>query len=348
MPVRSLAHARHSAFALLLLVGLAGCLPSSCQRQRSRALLPADSLSRQFAEALPVDTLRPVWTTSGTEAVPLGYPRTLAFAGDQLLVSDAETNAIVALSEDGTPDQMWADADLDVPYLAGLRGDTVVVYSPGAERIDLLVDGRSVRQVPLPDLPEDALRYVGATDEALYLKVLREDEPSYLARLDQQGRIAERIALPGPHWRHAGLLRAWGDSLLSLAGYRPVVDVLPPGASRTDTLALYGFDSPMLPNSRLFLTGEEYEPPLLTASASPTGDRLFVLNMRPGWLRIDVFDRQGQLQHRLVEPNPRQRAGSDFFPIDLAVRRADDGAYQMAVAVVKPEPHVSLWRWDPE
>ena len=65
--------------------------------------------------------------------------------------------------------------------------------------------------------------------------------------------------------------------------------------------------------------------------------------MRPGWLRLDVYDRAGRLQHILVQPDPA--FDTDFYPIDLAVRRSEAGRYEIAIAVVKPAPAVKLYHW---
>jgi len=166
----------------------------------------------------------------------------------------------------------------------------------------------------------------------------------YVAHLDEHGGIITRVSLPGPYWRHAGLLRVWGDSLLSLSGFRPILDVLPTDLSiPLDSLPLVGFDSPMLARSLTFLHGETHEPPLLSTSATPVGDWLFVLNLRVGWLRIDVYDRAGRLQHILVQEDPG--FNTEFYPMDLAVRSPEAGLYEMAVVLVKPVPEVKLYRW---
>ena len=330
---------------LLLLLLLPGCLPYSCNRTETRALAPADSLSRQIAAGVVPDTLEALWQTAGPEATPLVFPRTVGFGpGGQLYVTDAEADRLFAFSAEGTLLEVHTWDGLAVPYLAGRRGDTLVVFSPETHRLDFVVDGVPVRTVATPDdLPRGPLQYAAATSRALFFKVDGDDFDGYLARLDEAGRVDERYALPGPPWRHAGLLRAWGDSLLSLAGYRPVIDVLPPGGTRLDTLALAGFDSPMLPRSYAFLRGDTHAPPLLSSAAAPAGDRLFVLNLRAGWLRIDVYDRQGHLQAVLVQEDPQY--DRQFFPMDLAVRRAEDGAYEIAVAVPKPRPALHLYRW---
>lgn len=333
-----------SSYFLLVLLTLTGCLPSSCQRQESRALLPADSLSRDRAAAVPMDTLRLAWQATGSEAHPLAYPRTVRFGPDgRLYVADVERNSVFVFEADGTLAAEWAPDAFEVPYLAGFRGDTVVVFNPAALRLDFVAGGTAVRSLALPAEPRrGALVYAEAAGGAVYFKQVGEGVDGYLARVDPGGRTT-RFDLPPPYWRHAGLLRTWGDSLLSLSGYRPVVDVLSGTPARLDTMALHGFDSPMLARSRLFLLGEVGEAPLLSSAASAAGDLLFVLNLRPGWLQIDAFDRSGLLQRRLTQPDPDLR--KDFFPQDLAVRRLPDGTFEAAVVFREPWPRLDLYRF---
>ncbi|RMF59718.1 MAG: hypothetical protein D6746_07860, partial [Bacteroidetes bacterium] len=84
---------------------------------------------------------------------------------------------------------------------------------------------------------------------------------------------------------------------------------------------------------------------LLTASADAVGDALFVLNMRPGWLRVDVYDAAGRIQHILTQENPA--FNQEYYPADLAVRRTADGAFEIAVVASKPAPTLTLYRWHP-
>lgn len=335
----------HAAAALLLV--LAGCFPSSCRRTETRALFPSDSLSREMAEQTSVDTLRLAWEARTTEAVPLAYPRTVLFGEDgTVYVGDAERNSLFAFGTDGRYREEIAPEQLDVPYLAGHQGDTLVVFSAGAGRFDFVADGDIVQSADVgADPARQTLQYGAYWKGNLYYKAVGEDAEGYIARLDARGEVAERAVLPGPYWRHAGFLRAWGDSLLSLSGYRPVIDVATEegDALRLDTLALTGFDSPMLARSRLFTLGEVYDPPLLTASAAAAGDRLFVLNMRPGWLRVDVYNRHGRLQNVLVQENPL--IDKNFYPTDIAARRTSGGDYEIAVVVPEPVPRVVLYRW---
>lgn len=337
----------------LVLAGLllmTGCLPYSCQREANKAVFPSDSLSREIARDVSSDTLDLLWTVGGTEAHPLEYPRTVRFVeGGGLAVSDAERNSLFRFTEEGEVERETSDEAFDVPYLMGSRGDTLVVFNAGADRVDRTVEGRRLTnksfsfERPAPE----ALVYMMASDTSLYAKVVGEDIESYIARLDDEGRSVARAPLEGPHWRHAGFLRLWGDSVVSLSGFRPVVNLLPAAfqeESRPDTLALKGFDSPMLERSYAFAQGDVSKPPLLTPSAAPVGDLLFVLNLRPGWVQIDAYDRNGRLQHRLVERH--EMGDQNFYPIALDARRSEEG-YEFAVTLRSPEPQLELFRWQP-
>lgn len=333
-------------FPLVLLFLLAGCLPSSCQRVESQAISPADSLSRQIASQMMPDTLRFVRRMAGPEEAALAYPRTLRFGPDgRLYVSDAKQNSIYAFSEGGAFLDAFTWDGIAVPYLVGQRGDTLLVFNPEAEQIDFVKGEQLVHRVSLPaDLPERSLRYVTADDEAIYVKVVAQDVAGYILRLDAQGTPVARTALPGSQWRRAGFLRIWGDSLLSLSGFLPVVDVLQRDLSAPiDTMALVGFDSPMLRRTLSYMRGDTDQAPLLSSSAAPVGSSLFVLNIRPGWLRIDVYDHTGRLEHILVERDPGYN--KDFYPVDLAVRAVRSDQYEIAIAVIEPVPEVRVYRW---
>ncbi len=334
--------------AIFLCLLFSGCLPSGCERDGYTELTPADSLSRQIAAATPTDTLELVWSATGGPEAPLEFPRTVRFGLDgRLFVSDVERDGVFVFTPEGRFVREVTDETLDVPFLAGLRGDTLVVLTAGTDALAFVHAGRVVRRLPLPFDREgrSSLIYAAATDTALYAKLVGEEVDNVVVRLDARGAVAERVPLPGPHWRHAGMLRPWGDSLLSLSGFRPVVDVVPlpmQGAARVDTMALRGFDSPMLARSRAFLVGDVSTAPLLTAAAAPAGDALFALNLRPRRIQVDVYDRAGRLQRRLVTPD-----GADsHYPRDVDVRWRD-GGYDIAVVLTDPAPRLDLYRWVP-
>lgn len=333
---------------IVALLFLAGCLPSSCQRMESTTLLPADSLSRETSASAPVDTLRLAWTISGTEHHALAYPRTVRFGGgDTIFVADVERNSIFVVAGG----RIASEVDLggvEVPYLAGLAGDTISIFSPASLSFYRLHDLRLVDSTKIDDPGRQPTSLVyGAAGETLHYKRVDPDRGGFVASFTRQGAAIDTTELEGPHWRYAGLLKMWGDTLISLSGFRPVIDMVAPqqeqGEMVSDTLALVGFDSPMLARSRSFMLGEVHEAPLLSSSAAPSGELLFVLNMRAGWLQVDVFGRDGVLRTHLVPPGREyQRA---FFPQDLDVRRTG-GGFEIAVAYSQPEPSLSLYVWE--
>lgn len=345
------AHSSSLPYIALALFLFSGCLPSGCDRDDDyTTLTPADSLSRQIASETPLDTLQHVWTALGDSSRRLDFPRTVRFGpNQQLYVSDVERNSVFAFTPEGQFVREIAIDLFDIPYLAGVRGDTLVVLNAGSDQLTLVHGNRLVRSLPVAvgRSGKSSLLYAAATDTALYAKVVGDEVDNIVAHINRDGEIARRVPLPGPHWRHAGMLRVWGDSLLSLSGFRPVVDVLPlplTDTTQADSMALRGFDSPMLGRSRAFLTGEITKAPLLTAAAAPAGDRLFVLNLRPGWLQVDVYNRTGQLQHRLTQKETMYE--ESFYPRDIAVQRRD-GGYDLAVIFTDPEPRLDLYRWTP-
>ncbi|MCS3626307.1 hypothetical protein [Salinibacter ruber] len=332
---------------LCLGIWLPGCLPYSCQPQPNEALYPSDSLSRQVAEETPTDTLRRRWQTGGTKAHPLVHPRTVRFVeGGGLAVSDVERNSVFRFGADGRLVREIGDEGFRTPYLIGTRGDTLVVFNAESNRIDRVVDGRRDGPSVSYERPApETLVYMLATDTTMYAKVVGQNTDSFVARLGADAQPTSRAPLRGPHWRYAGFLRAWGDTLVSLSGFRPAVDMLPRGfrdGTTPDSLALVGFDSPMLERRYAFGQGDVTEAPLLSPAAAPVGDMLFVLNLRPGWIQIDAYDRRGRLQRRLVERN--DETNPNFYPLDLDARRTEDG-YVFAVAIRSPEPRLKVLEW---
>ena len=218
--------------------------------------------------------------------------------------------------------------------------------------MDLVVGDEVVQSVAVPEHRNgNAL----LTERGLFYKTAPEDSVARVYHLGLDGAERARYDLAGPYWRHLGFLRAWGDSVLVLSGYRPVVDVLTPSTPAgavLDTLALAGFDSPQLERSRLWAAGDVDEPPLLSPAAAVVGDRLFVLNARPGWVHIDVFRRDAGpdgprllLERSLMQRNPR--IDNDFYAVDLAARRVD-GGIEFIVLTTKPAPALTFFRWMPE
>lgn len=330
-------------WAILAATLFAGCLPSSCSREESRALFAADSVSRAFAESLPVDTLALVFETP-TERPIFELPRTLAFDGGGLAVSDAKSNQLVRLSLDG---QVLATYKLSpdvapggIPFIVGSSADTLFVFSAGDNTITGLVDGRRVSHFALAAIDASKqLRYVAADETGFWVKAIDPDDGATAAHYDRAGTRGSAMSLDGPYWAHAGILRTAGDSVLSIRGYMPVVDAIS-ATGQVDSLRLHGFDSPMLARMRLHRVGDAKSPPLLIPSAAFVGGRIYAINARPGWLRVDVYDSTLTLETILVEPNPG--FAKAFYPTDIAVREEADRIL-VAISQQEPEPVVRLF-----
>ncbi|WP_141491695.1 hypothetical protein [Longimonas halophila] len=336
--------------AMLTLL-LSGCLPSGCSSGSFDAIAPSDSLSRERAATVAADSLRHVRTIASTETHPLRYPRSLRYRpSGTLVVADAERNSLHVIAPDGSYGRELTSDAFDVPYLAGITGDTLWVFNAGSDTVVGVENGDVLPDAGFAIERADAasLVYAAAHSDAFYLKVLGEDIGSTLYQYDWNGTLQAERPLSQPYWRYAGFLRIQGDTLWSLSGFRPVVDRLPldleTASASPDTLALRGFDSPMLERSYAFLQGDTHEPPLLIPSATFANGRLFVLNVRSGWVQVDVFGRDGTLQHRLIEANPQPN--TDFFPHDLSVRAHSDG-YDITLAVSSPDPAIVTYRWTP-
>lgn len=289
-----------------------------------------------------------MWETRGSSDDPLLYPRTVRFGNQgSIYASDARTNKILEFaSENGALEQVLTSISYDTPYIIGIRQDTILVFNPTARRIDFTVNEETALHTRLPDEQtiEGELQYATASENHIYFKLIGEQFDGYIAQLNHSGEVVQKTDLPQPHWRYAGMLRTWGDSLVSLSGFRPVLDIWVP-QTRMDSVALKGFDSPMLARSRAFALGQIRQPPLLYSSAAAFDDRLFVLNLRPGWLRIDVFDTEGNLMNRLVQEGPG--FNKNFYPIDIDARITEEGIFELVVAYVEPEPKISLYTWMP-
>ncbi len=339
---------RWSFLAAALICLLAGCLPTS-QREADRSVSPADSASAALAARTPVDTLEVAWTASPPE--PMRLASTISWQDNGLAVVETGQGSVQRFTAAGAFRDATPLPDGGYPYGAGTRGDTLVALARGPSELWWIVPGRGVvKRVPAPAGATAALAAPGR------LAVRVGGGPDTLApaivRLDERGSEVGRTPLAGPAWRSVGFLRVWGDTLLALSGYRPVLDRVT--ESGADTLALVGFDSPQMARSAQFTRGEAGEPPLLAASAAALGDQLFVLNLRDDHLRIDVYGRDGRLQRVLVEPRPWQPLRP--VPLDLAVRTLGPRQRGVEIAVLRARPPgllregagaVALYRWRP-
>lgn len=356
--------------APLLLLVLMGCLPTTCSRTESTALMPADSLSRSLAVGMTPDTLTHVESIDLTDedlfGRPMAHPQTVEVdASGATWIADVETGWLVRIGQDGAiiPMEMGPEA---YPYLAG-ASSTSSLSSDGAPdmwvwqagnaqlvRLDAHLGLVSRTEFPLPEAAEQ--RYVYAVQDTIYMKRVVKDGISSWEQRTPDGVLLAAQLLPGPFWYHAGFVRAWGDRPVSLAGYRPMITTwlpappYPGGEVSLDSMALVGFDSPVLARRLAFVEGRLEQPPLLSSSARALEDQLFVLNLRPGWLQVDVYDRSGRLLQVLTEPDPA--FNRDFFPVDLAVsvESSDEttSPIRIDVLVWKPEPSLRRYRWTPQ
>ena len=208
---------RFRTIAVVALLLLSGCLPYSCRRQESTALTPADSLSRTLASSIPMDTLALAWARPIGDDRGAAYPRTVRFGHAQtgpIYLGDAEQALVFVFDLSGEPVDTFATAS--IPYLAGVRGDTVAVFEPGAPAMHFFVRGAPVGTVPIQDAErsQTALVYgaFGGTagHHAIYYKRVDPEAGGFVAEIDPSGNATTRWPLPGPHWRHAGVLRFLG------------------------------------------------------------------------------------------------------------------------------------------
>jgi hypothetical protein len=326
----------------ILLLVLAGCGPSGCRVSDPAALLPVDSLSRDIAMEAPAHELEVVGELRLEDVAP--HPRTIQFSPDRstLYVGDTRSH-FVARVDLATGNFERIDHDtFRNPYLAGFLGDTLLVLNPARRHIDYLVNGAVERSIDLPDFDDRrTLRYAAVHQNEVYVKSVSESAGTHVSRFTPDGEEAERVELEGPFWRHSGMLRSWDENLLSLSGYRPVIDIISPEMT-ADSLRLMGFDSPMLARSRRYVEGEARNAPLLTAAASPLGDKLWLLNMRPGWIQIDAYDRDGRIIAIFTQPEPTP--DRRFYPVDILAHRDADGSTLLHVLLARPEARVITYR----
>ena len=348
----------HPFHLLALLTLISGCLPTS-GRHKDRSMSPADSASVRIAETVPVDSLELGWEAAARPDDPMPLPTSLAWVGEgadaRIVVVETKDASIRLFTASGRVARRidTGGGGASYPYLAGVRGDSAIVLERGTHRLAFVPLDSSgvVRRIPVPDSAAAAL----VTDSAAFVRTggAAEGHPAFLLRLDARGRVTETHPLRGQPWRAAGFLRAWNGRVLALSGYRPVVDVLEPGASASaplDTLALRGFSSPELMRSAQFMRGDVEQPPLLTSSAAALGDRLFVMNMRDDHIRIDVYDASGRLRRVLQQRRPWTTLA--YIPVDMDVRQVGE-TVEFVILLQRPsgliqqaDNRVVLYRWD--
>ncbi|MEM8557558.1 MAG: hypothetical protein AAGG50_07025 [Bacteroidota bacterium] len=344
---------------------LTSCLPGS-QRQQTRGVTAADSLSQEIAATVGVDTLALVRRITPPDSPELAYPMTLAFSADgtEVHVLDQEDGHLASFdTRTGDRTRIVSPEAFAFPLMAGQRGDTLAVLNREDTQLHFVLNGQIVRSL---QLPEAGYATALVTDSTIVLKSVDreagtddEEMGTFIAVLNDDGTEVARYGLGAAWWRHLGYVRPWGDAVLSLSGYRPVADVLTPetpDGATLDTLTFVGFDSPLLNTSLRFLRDEVREPPLLAAAARALGDTLYVLNLRPGTIRVDAYTREatadGGTEARLqrafeYQAVPAEQDPLALFPTDLDVRRADDGTLTFVVLLKEPQVGVLLLRTPP-
>lgn len=327
-----------------LCIFFTGCLPSSCRRIESRDVSPADSLSRRIAAHITPDTLAPPTIITTPD---LRRPRTVLFGDeDQIYVGDTEHNKIFIFPPEGTSHTSFTLPNTSFPYLAGWRNDSLVVFDPESRQFHFVMDTTAVASLTVNQAPANSLQYALAAGSGLYLKAVTRDTTHFLWKLDRTGVPVQETVLYGSSWKHAGLLRASGNQLVSLSGFYPWALFWTENLiEEPDTLRWWGFDSPMLRRTYAFEQGQGREAPLITSAAVAAGEFWFVLNQRTGWVRIDIYDRAGMIQYIFVEANPGYL--KNFYPIDIAAQLSPDSSYHLAVALVAPTPSIRVYQWVP-
>jgi hypothetical protein len=309
---------------LLVVVGLcvSGCLPFG-NRSEPTELFPADSVSRQIAEEIEPLALEIVFRLEPDSAAYFG---SIQRGPDSLIwIGDLYAEKIHRFTESGDWRPAIRSPELKYPYLSGGDADTVYVYEASDETLLGIHQETVVRHETLPvrvsamNLSRSVLVFGGA----LYVKDTGSLEGATLAISSSPGRSAGlvRVRLPGPSWHYHGIMRPWLGQAAAASGYQPQIYLFSPSAG-TDSLRLRGFDSPMLARSRAFALGEVEEPPLMISSISPVDSSLYVLNVRPGVVRIDEYDVKGLLTRVFEWSAPEPES---FTPVDMLVTTDEEG-----------------------
>ena len=308
---------RHGHFLIWLVAS--GCSPFGNQSEPTE-LFPQDSLSRTVASEIATTEL-----TLERRVVAYGstyFSSMLLAKEDQIWVTELLSGEVWTFNLDGDSTGALGLQNLDYPYFAGRSGDAVALFSAGSGEIRFVTQvdediGIAIEPAPaLPDGNESSSlsRFVLVVDSVVYVRETDDTGRPQITVVDAAGTVITKV-LPGGAWRYHGVFREWRGRAAASSSYRPVLYFFDPEAA-FDSLYLTGFDSPMLARSRSFSLGETEEPPLMISGFRPVGDHLFVLNVRPGILRIDDYDVDGQLVAVYERESPKPDA---FTPVDLVV-----------------------------
>ncbi len=288
------------------------------------------------------------------ESDAFGHLSAVRFTESKIFLSDLENGRVLSYNLDGDLEDFELDQPLSFPYLLQAKSDSLVIFNAGNPSIDWYIKGEHSRTTSLPAFGEGkSLTYFPSVyRDKIFLKTQPEKGQSELYQLDQvSGEIEDSTMLAGPSWIHKGFLRSNDSELLSISSYYPNIYLAGTGLSQ-DSLRLQGFDTPMLARMRNKAIGEGDEAPLIISSAVLKDSLFFVTNLRPGWARVDVYDRKGLLQNILEEELPP--APTDYNTLDIDVMRDGDD-YLIALIAVKQvhktisiEYHakLSLFRWN--
>lgn len=314
---------RSEALLLIASAVLWGCSPFG-QKSEPKELFPADSVSRAIAQSVVVETLVLNYRLDAGEDA---YFSTILLGPDTTLwLGDLGRHAIRRFTYAG--DELESIDGFSFPYLIALAGDTATVYDAGLNRVVTVGDSPVGLDLPPVDGEQTALsRQVSVADGAVYVKDAGKPSAA-LYRIESRSNEL-LAALPGPSWHHHGVLRSWQGKVLSVSSYRPIVYTFDPDVG-LDSMRLQGFDSPMLARVRAYTLGSIKELPLMISGVFGSADELYVINVRPGILRLDVFDSSARLTRVLQfeEPQP-----TGFTPVDLVVRSEGDSTYAFVASV---------------
>jgi hypothetical protein len=290
---------------------LSGCSPFGSSSE-PKDLFPADSVSRQIAEAIAPETLELLIRIEPDTATFFG---SMQIGPDSLIwIGDLSDRSIRRFTLGGEEMTAIRSPEIQYPYLAGRSGSTSFIFDVGTESLLRVESAHFVDRIALPARAGglSLSRFVSVVGEHMYVKDTGSRDNATLA-VSSLGGPPVRVKLPGQPWRYHGVLKTWGQRMVGVSSFRPILYFFDSFA-RLDSMSLVGFDSPMLARSRAFALGEVSDPPLLISSFSAVANRLFVLNVRPGILRIDEYDETGRLMRAFQREAP---VPESYTPVDL-------------------------------
>jgi hypothetical protein len=293
---------------------LAGCLPFGNQSEPTE-LYPADSLSKRLAADIESTPLRIDFRLEPDTA---SYFASMQLGPDSTVwIGNLASGSIDRFTLAGQPLESIRHTEMTYPYLSGAVDSTVYVYDAGSERLITVNHGvvDDVRDLPVRAGAMNLARSIAVFGNHVYVKDTGRGDAATLTVLTRSDptSLPNRTRLRGEAWRYHGVMRPWNGRITGSSAFQPVLYMFQPSWP-VDSLRLKGFDSPMLARSRAFALGDVSDPPLMISAFSASGANLFVLNVRPGTIRIDEYDAKGVLQRifEWIAPEPEA-----FTPVDL-------------------------------